>query len=61
MNVDDMDRLELKDGENDGLMYVWRFVEGQKVQCGVAGTLECGGCAGGGPAWQTLVVWTLAA
>jgi len=32
-----------------------------KVQCGVAGTLECGGGVRGGPAWQTSVVWTLAA
>jgi len=39
-------------------MDVWRVVEGQKVQCGVAGTLECERGVGGGPAWQTSVVWT---
>jgi len=42
-------------------MDVWRVVEGQKFQCGVAGMLECGGGVRGGPAWQTSVVWTLAA
>jgi len=42
-------------------MDVWHVVEGQKVQCSVAGTLECGGGVRGGPAWQTSVVCTLAA
>jgi len=42
-------------------MDVWPVIEGQKVQCGVAGMLECGGGVRGGLAWQAWVVWTLAA